>query len=83
MMPPFFNPMNAMKSPMPQVTAIFRECGIAAIIFSRTPVSVSTRKMTPLIKTMPSASGHGTPRVPQIVKVKNALMPMPGASAIG
>ena len=29
------------------------------------------------------ASVHGTPRPRQMVKVKNALMPMPGASAIG
>ena len=81
--PPFFRPMNAMKRPMPHVTAIFRWCGIAAMIFSRTPVTESARKITPLTKTMPSASCHGTPRAPQIVKVKKALMPIPGASAMG
>ena len=56
---------------------------IAAMIFSRTPVTERARKTTPLTKTMPRASCQGTPRAPQIVKVKNALMPMPGASAIG
>ena len=35
--PPFFSPMNAMKSPTPQVTAIFSAEGIEAMIFSRIP----------------------------------------------
>ena len=83
MTPPFLRPMNAMKSPTPQVTASFRPSGIDAMIFSRTPVTDSDRKMSPLMKTIPSASLHGSPFPRQIVNVKNALIPMPGARAIG
>ena len=43
--PPFFRPMNARNSPMPQVTAIFSAWGIAAMILSRTPVSVTWMDM--------------------------------------
>ena len=53
------------------------------MIFSRTPVTERARKIRPLTKTMPSASCHGTCLPRQIVKVKNALMPMPGAIAMG
>ena len=83
MTPPFFRPMNAMKSPMPHVTAIFRAWGIDAMIFSRMPEMESARKITPLTNTMPRASDQGMPLPSTIVKVKNALMPMPGARAIG
>ena len=81
--PPFLRPMKAMKSPMPQVTAIFSACGIAAMIRSRRPVTDSARKITPLTNTMPSASDHGTPLPSTIVNVKKALMPIPGARAMG
>ncbi len=81
--PAFFSPMKAMKSPMPAVIASFSECGIAAMMRSRQPVSESARNTTPFTKTIPSASVHGTPLPRTIVNVKNALMPMPGASAIG
>ena len=83
MTPPFLSPMKAMKSPTPQVTAIFSAEGIEAMIFSRTPETDSDRKMTPLMKTMPSASLQGTCLPRQIVNVKNALIPIPGAMAIG
>ena len=83
MMPPFLRPISAMNKPMPQVTAILSECGMAAIIFSRTPETDKTKKIRPLINTMPRASDHAMPLPRQIVKVKNALMPIPGASAMG
>ena len=70
MTPPFFNPMNAMKRPMPQVMASFSWWGMAAMIFSRTPVTESSRKMTPFTNTSPRADCHGTCRPRQMVKAK-------------
>lgn len=68
--PPFFSPMKAMKRPMPQVMASFSWCGMAAMIFSRTPVTDRPRKMSPLTKTRPSADCHETPKPRQMVKAK-------------
>jgi hypothetical protein len=69
-MPPFFRPMKAMKRPMPQVMANFSWWGMAAMIFSRTPVTERPRKMTPLTNTRPRADCHETPSPRQMVKAK-------------
>ncbi len=69
-MPPFFRPMKAMKRPMPQVMASFSWCGMAAMIFSRTPVTERLRKMQPFTNTRPRADCHETPSPRQTVKAK-------------
>ena len=83
MSPPFFSPMNAMNSPMPQPIAVLRLAGIASTIRCRTPPIDSPRKSTPSQNTRPSAACHGNPPLRHIVNAKNAFRPMPGASASG
>ena len=47
------------------------------------PVRERIKKRIPVQNTIASAPCQGTSNWPQIVKVKNALSPIPGASAIG
>ena len=83
MNPAFFRPMKVRKMPMPAAAAILISVGIALAIDSRMGVTEISKKITPAQKIIPSAVGHGTPLPRIIVKVKNALMPMPGATANG
>jgi len=82
-MPPFSSPIKAMNNPMPAEMAIFIEYGMAARIFSRTPVIERSKNRHPLMKTKPSALCHGMPMPMQTLNAKNALIPIPGASASG
>ncbi len=52
---------------MPAAVAVRRFFGMARAIDSRRGVTETTRKSTPAQKTMPSATGHGTPCVRMIV----------------
>ena len=81
--PRFFNPITMMKSPIPAWMAILRESGMAWITCLRNPVRERTMNRIPVQKTIASAPCQGTPRLPQMVKVKKAFSPIPGASAIG
>ena len=72
-----------MKRPIPAAVASLSVPGIAVMMSSRTRATVRMVKTTPEMKTMPRAMGHGTPIFPQTTKLKYALSPMPGASAIG
>jgi len=45
---PFFRPMKAMKSPMPQVIASLNSRGMASTSMRRAPVIESRKKITPL-----------------------------------
>jgi hypothetical protein len=72
-----------MNNPIPQLMATFISTGIAASKRCRAPEIDRNRKSKPLQNTTPRAEGHGTCMAPQMVKAKNAFMPMPGASAIG
>ena len=83
MTPPFFRPMKAMKSPMPQVTAIFSAERDGRDDLLAHAGDGEREEDDPLTNTMPSASFQGSPLPRQIVKVKKALIPMPGARAIG
>ena len=82
-MPAFARPMRAMKSPIPTATAFFIPAGIALMIFSRIPKMERTMKMIPSIRTAVKASCHEHPIPKHTVNVKNALSPIPGASATG
>ena len=68
---------------MPTASAWRRFIGIARTIAARSPVTDTTAKITPAQNTMPSAVGHGTFWPSTIPKVKNALMPIPGATPKG
>ena len=68
--PASFRPMNAMKSPIPPLTAANSERGTALMMSCRTPASVRMRNATPEMKTQPSATCHGTPMVFTTVYVK-------------
>ena len=68
---------------MPAAVAIRRPRGMARAIVTRTGVTETSRKSTPAQKTMPSATGQGTLLPRMMVKVKKALMPIPGATAKG
>ena len=65
--PPFCRPMNVSSRPMPAAEAARRCVGIAIASDSRSGVADTTRKITPAQKTMPSATGHGTPPCRMIV----------------
>ena len=58
MMPAFFSPMKAMKSPMPAPMARFTDAGMASTMSVRTFVSVSTTKMKPSMSIAVSANCH-------------------------
>ncbi len=60
-MPAFFRPRNATNMPIPAPTASFICMGMASMIFSRTFVTASTKKITPDRKVPDSASCHGIP----------------------
>ena len=51
--PQFFMPMKAMKVPMPTTMAYLRSMGTASMIIWRRRVTVSSRKITPEMKTAP------------------------------
>ena len=59
--PPFCRPMKVSSRPMPAAEAARRWAGIASATDSRSGVVETTRKITPAQKTMPRATGHGTP----------------------
>ena len=75
--------MNVSSSPMPAAAAFRSEAGIASAMCSRSGVADTTRNSTPAQNTMPSAVCHGTLFCRTIVNAKNALRPMPGATANG
>ena len=58
MMPAFFSPMKAMKSPMPAPIARLIDAGIASTMSVRMLVSVSTTKMKPSMRIAVSANCH-------------------------
>ena len=68
---------------MPAAVASRSPAGMAIAICSRSGVADTMRNSTPAQNTMPSAVGHGTCCCSTIVNVKNALSPMPGATANG
>lgn len=55
MMPEFFSPMNAMKSPIPTPIDDFNTSGTAPIMSFRIPVTVSTKNAIPEMNTAPRA----------------------------
>ena len=75
--------MNVSSSPMPAAAAARSDAGMASAIRSRSGVADTTRNSTPAQNTMPSAVCHGTLLCNTIVNAKNALRPMPGATANG
>ncbi len=79
----FFRPIKAINKPIPAETACFMPAGITLMIVSRMRVAVKSRKITPEMKTAPSAVCHGTPMPCTTVYVKYAFNPIPGARAIG
>src|SRR5436309_8977347 len=81
--PAFRRPMNVSSSPMPAAAAARSDAGMASAIRSRGGVADTTRNSTPAQNTMPSAVCHGTLLCNTIVNAKNALRPMPGATANG
>ena len=83
MKPAFFKPINVIKMPIPVAVAILNSEGIAFAIVSRSGVIEIRRNSTPAQKMIPSAVCHQTFCVRMIVKVKKALMPIPGATANG
>lgn len=81
--PASIRPTKAINNPMPQAIACLKDSGMASISFSRSLVRVNIIKITPSIKTQPSAVCQEIPMVRHTVKVKKAFSPMPGARAIG
>ena len=75
--------MNVSSNPMPAAAAFRRDTGIASAICSRSGVADTARNSTPAQNTIPSAVCHGTLFCSTIVNAKNALRPMPGATAKG
>jgi hypothetical protein len=59
MMPAFWRPMKAMKSPMPAEIAAFCSRGMASRMRRRIPVTDSRRNRKPLRNTIPRAAGQG------------------------
>src|SRR4030095_11129910 len=68
---------------MPVAVASRKPVGMASAICSRNGVAETIRNSTPAQDTIPSATGHGTRCCNTIVNAKNALRPMPGATANG
>ena len=81
--PAFVIPTDAINSPTPAVTAFLRSFGIQFIICSLKLVTVKIINNTPSINTPKSAICHVYPICKTTVYAKNALSPIPGASAIG
>ena len=72
-----------MNPPIPAETAYLNCSGIASITFCLKPVRAMSKNNNPLINTAASANCHVLPKTKVTVKAKKALIPMPGASAIG
>ncbi|EKD84175.1 MAG: hypothetical protein ACD_39C00202G0001 [uncultured bacterium] len=71
------------KSPIPAATPSLTQCGIALTIASRNLKTVISMNIIPETNTAPSAVCHGIFMPMTMLKVKKALIPMPGASAKG
>src|SRR5699024_3866325 len=74
---------NAGRETIQTLTAIFISIGMGLILYSRSPVNVSSTNITPEKRTPVKAVCHGIPIVSTTVKAKNAFSPMPGAKAMG
>ena len=93
MMPPFFSPTMAMKSPIPATMAFFREGLSAFSISPRSFVNDVIRKRMPEIRTTPMAVRQtvGSPifppvtaaQLPMTLKRTKKFVPIPGARPIG
>ncbi len=83
MAPPFTNPMNRMKRPMPTPIARLRASGTAFMIASRRPISTRTVTAMPSRTITPMAPGRVRPLPRTRVKATTALIPSPAASASG
>ena len=81
--PAFLKPMKVSSSPIPAPAAARSAAGMASAICSRSGVADTTRNSTPAQNTMPRAVCHGTLLWITIVNAKNALSPIPGATANG
>ena len=81
--PAFFKPTNAIKSPIPALTACFISFGIAFITSSLIPVTDIIKNIIPDNKVAEIAVCHGIPIPIQTPNPKNALSPIPGAKTIG
>ncbi len=79
----FFSAMIPRNRPKPAATALRIECGMPSTSQRRTPVTVRIRKITPEMKTAPSACCQVKPIAPTTVKAKKAFSPIPGAIPIG
>src|SRR5262249_13657770 len=79
----FFERNDARNRPTPADIASFRFCGIALMMYSRMRKIEIKKKITPEQNTAASACCQVYFIVKTTVKAKNALSPMPGASAIG
>ena len=82
-MPALNSPIKVINKPIPAEIPIFNDLGIVLTIISRMLVKVKTINITPSTKTAASATFQLTPIPITTLNVKNALSPMPGASAIG
>jgi hypothetical protein len=75
--------MMPRKRPTPAEIASFRFLGIELMMYSRSRKTEIRRKISPEQNTPASACCHVYLSASTTVKAKNALSPMPGASAIG
>lgn len=69
--------------PTPADTASLRFCGIESMTYCRIRNTEMRKNSTPEQNTAASACCHVYLYVSTTVKAKKALMPMPGASAMG
>ena len=72
-----------MKNPIPAPIASFKSFGIALIMSFLSPVKLTIKNKTPETSTAASASCQEKSRPKTMVYVKNALIPIPDANAIG
>ena len=81
--PALRSPRNVSSSPIPPAAADLSDAGMASATRSRMGVADTSRNSTPAQNTMPSAVCQGTWCCRINVYAKNALSPMPGATANG
>ena len=77
------NPINAINSPIPAVTAYFMFLGIAFTTASRTLNNDKRIKMIPSTNTAVKAISQGILFCPTTVNAKYAFSPIPDANANG
>ena len=74
-----WRPIKAIKNPIPILIAYFNVCGTLLIIACLTLKKLSNKNIIPSINEAAKAVCHENFIVRQIVKVKKAFKPIPGA----